>query len=50
VAQIAAQANQPTSGSGIGPTLVIGAIGLAVLLAGGLAGLALRRRGEGPGA
>jgi hypothetical protein len=50
VAQIAAQANQPTSGGGIGPTLVIGAIGLAVLLAGGLAGLALRRRGEGPGA
>ncbi|MEA2320228.1 MAG: hypothetical protein QOD81_78 [Solirubrobacteraceae bacterium] len=50
VAQIAAQANQPTSGGGVGTALIIGAIGLAVLLAGGLAGLAMRRRGPGPGA
>jgi hypothetical protein len=47
VAQIAAQANRPTSGGGIGTALIIGAIGLAVLLAGGLAGMAMRRRGPG---
>jgi hypothetical protein len=46
---VAAQANQPTSGGGLGPAIIIGAIGLCVLLAGGLAGLALRRRGPGPG-
>ncbi|MEA2269429.1 MAG: hypothetical protein QOC64_2039 [Solirubrobacteraceae bacterium] len=49
VAQIAAQANQPTSGGGMGTALIIGAGGLAVLLLGGLAGLAMRRRGPGAG-
>jgi cobalamin biosynthesis Mg chelatase CobN len=49
VAQIAAQANQPTSGGGMGTALIIGAGGLAVLLLGGLAGLAMRRRGPGTG-
>jgi hypothetical protein len=44
VAQIAAQANQPAAGGGLGMTLIVGAGGLAVLLLGGMAGLALRRR------
>jgi len=48
VAQVAAQANQPSAGGGIGPTVVMGAIGLLVLLAGGAAGLAMRLRGADP--
>jgi hypothetical protein len=44
VAKLPAGADSASSTSGIGSSLVVGGLGLAVLLLGGLTGLALRRR------
>jgi hypothetical protein len=44
VAKVAADANNPSSGGGLGSSLIFGALGLAVLLIGGATGLLLRRR------
>ena len=44
VAKVAADANNPSSGGGLGSSLIFGALGLAVLLIGGATGLVLRRR------
>jgi hypothetical protein len=44
VAKLAADANDPSSGGGLGSSIVVGGLALAVLLVGGLTGLVLRRR------